>query len=119
MFRLEAVAAAGITAVVLIAPRAGAWAKRLQAKHAQIAGAITTLAAAVQDTKRLLLKRGGWTPVLGAVAYLAFDVLVLYCAFHAVHANPIPGFPIVVMAYIIGALGGRFPSPPLQALSAA
>jgi uncharacterized membrane protein YbhN (UPF0104 family) len=106
-----AVAAAGIAAALLIVSRAGVWAKRLQAKHGKIASAITTLAAAVKDTKRLLMSRGAWAPVLGALAYLGFDVLVLYCAFSAVHANPVPSFPIVVMAYIIGALGGSIPLP--------
>ena len=38
-------------------------------------------------------------------------MLVLWCAFLAVHANPVPGFPIVIMAYIIGALGGSLPLP--------
>ena len=105
------VAGAGITAAGLIAPRADSWAKRLEANHGKIARAITTLAAAVEDTKRLLFSRGSWTPVLGVMAYLAFDVLVLWCAFLAVHANPVPGFPIVIMAYIIGALGGSVPLP--------
>ena len=106
-----AVAGAGITAVVLIAPRATARAQRQQAKHPKIAAAIMTLAAAVEDTKRLLLRRGAWTPVLAVMAYLGGDVLVLWCAFHTVHAHPVPGFPIVIMAYIIGALGGSIPLP--------
>jgi uncharacterized membrane protein YbhN (UPF0104 family) len=106
-----AIAGAGIIAAALIAPHAGAGAKRLEAKHGKIASAITTLAAAVEDTKRLLFRRGAWTSVLGVVSYLVFDVLVLWCAFHAVHANPVPGFPIVIMAYIIGALGGSLPLP--------
>jgi uncharacterized membrane protein YbhN (UPF0104 family) len=45
------------------------------------------------------------------VAYLGFDVAILWSAFLAVHANPVPGFPIVLMAYIIGALGGSIPLP--------
>jgi len=106
-----AIAAAGVAGAVLIAPRAGAGAKRLEAKHGKIATAITTLAAAVEDTKRLLSRRGAWTTVLGVVSYLVFDVLVLWCAFLAVNAHPVPGFPIVIMAYIIGALGGSLPLP--------
>ena len=105
-----AVAGAGIIAALLIAPRAGGWAKRLQAKHRKIATALATLAAAVEDTKRLF-HRGAWAPVVGAVAYLVFEVIVLWCAFRAVHANPVPGLPIVFMAYIIGALGGSIPLP--------
>ena len=106
-----AVAGAGITAAVLIAPRVGVRATRSQDRHKKLASAITTLAAAVEDTKRLLFRRGGWTPVLGIVSYLMFDVLVLWCAFLAVHASPVPGFPIVIMAYVIGALGGSLPLP--------
>jgi uncharacterized membrane protein YbhN (UPF0104 family) len=103
-------AGAGIIAAVLIAPRADAAAKRLQAKHGKVATTITTLAAAVEDTKRLF-RRGAWVPILGSIAYVGFEVLVLWCAFRAVHASPIPGFPIVVMAYIIGALGSAIPLP--------
>ncbi|HYB28820.1 MAG TPA: lysylphosphatidylglycerol synthase domain-containing protein [Solirubrobacteraceae bacterium] len=106
-----AVAAAGVAAAVLLAPHASARAKRLEAKHGKIATTITTLAAAVEDTKRLLTRRGTGTAVLGVMSYLVFDVLVLWCAFLAVNAHPFPGFPIVIMAYIIGALGGSLPLP--------
>jgi uncharacterized membrane protein YbhN (UPF0104 family) len=106
-----AVAGAAIIAVPMIAPKAGGAAKRLEARHRKIAAAITALAAAVEDTKRLLTHRAAWAPVLGVMGYLGFDVLVLWCAFLAVHAHPFPGFPIVIMAYIIGALGGSLPLP--------
>jgi uncharacterized membrane protein YbhN (UPF0104 family) len=106
-----AVAAAGVTAALLIARRARSYARRLQTKHPKIASALTTLANAVEDTKRLLFQRGNWTSVLGILAYLGFDVLVLWSAFLAVHAHPLPGFAIVIMAYIIGALGGSIPLP--------
>jgi uncharacterized membrane protein YbhN (UPF0104 family) len=106
-----ALAGAGIIAAVLIAPHADAAAKRLQAKHAKVATTITTLGAAVQDTKRLLSHRDCWRTVLGAIAYLGFEVVVLWFAFHAVHAKPVPGLPIVVMAYVIGALAGSLPLP--------
>jgi uncharacterized membrane protein YbhN (UPF0104 family) len=49
--------------------------------------------------------------VLGAVAYLCFDVLVLFTALIAIHASPTPTFGVVMMAYIIGALGGSIPLP--------
>jgi len=106
-----AVAATGIAAALLIARRARSYAGRLQAKHPKIASAITTLANAVDDTQRLLFHRGGWTSVLGVLAYLGFDVVVLWTAFLAIHAHPVPGFAIVTMAYIVGALGGSIPLP--------
>jgi uncharacterized membrane protein YbhN (UPF0104 family) len=106
-----ALAAIGIGLALLVARRASSYAGRLQAKHSKIAGAITTLADAVGDTERLLLQRGSWRCVLGAVAYLGFDVLILWSAFHAIHTDPVPGYAVVVMAYIIGALGGSLPLP--------
>src|SRR5207245_2034524 len=66
---------------------------------------------AVENTERLLLHRRNYRAVLGAVAYFGLDVLVLWIAFLAVHANPVPGFGVIVMAYIIGALGGSLPLP--------
>ncbi len=106
-----AVAATGIAAALLIAHRAGNHAERLQATHPKIATALTTLANAVEDTERLLVHRGSWKSVLGVLAYLGFDVFVLWTAFLAIHAHPVPGFAIVIMAYIIGALGGSIPLP--------
>jgi uncharacterized membrane protein YbhN (UPF0104 family) len=38
-------------------------------------------------------------------------VLVLWSAFLAIHADPVPGFAVVVMAYVIGAIGGSLPLP--------
>jgi uncharacterized membrane protein YbhN (UPF0104 family) len=105
-----ALAGAGIFAAVLFAPRADAAAKRLQPEHRKIATTITTLGAAVEDTKRVF-HRGAWAPALGGVAYLGFEVVVLWFSFRAVHASPVPGFPIILMAYGIGALGGSLPLP--------
>ena len=64
-------------------PRAGIRAGRLPPRHPKIAAAITTLANAVEDTERLLFHRGDWTAVLEALAYLGFDVIVLWTAFLA------------------------------------
>jgi uncharacterized membrane protein YbhN (UPF0104 family) len=105
-----AVAAGGIAAALLIAPRASTHAERLRAKHPKIASAITALADAVADT-RSLFHRSGWKTLLGAVTYLGFEVLVLWSAFLAIHAHPVPGYAVVAMAYVIGALGGSLPLP--------
>ncbi len=106
-----AVAATGIALALLIAHRVSAHAARLQPKHPKIASAITTLADAVHDTERLLAHRGAWASVLGVLAYFGLDVLVLWTAFLAIHTQPVPGIAVVVMAYIIGALGGSIPLP--------
>ena len=106
-----AVAAAGIAAVLLIARRARRHSERPQPKHAKAAKTIDTLANAVGDTQRILFHGGGWTSVLGVLAYFGCDVLVLWTAFRAVHVHPSPAFAVVAMAYIIGGLGGSIPLP--------
>lgn len=105
-----AVAGAVIIAVLFIARRADAIAKRLQAKHGKAATAVATVATAVEDARRLF-HRGAWTPVVGAIVYLGFEVVALWGSFRAIHASPIPGFAIVLMAYIIGAIAGSLPLP--------
>jgi uncharacterized membrane protein YbhN (UPF0104 family) len=106
-----AVAAFGCVAVLLIARRATSFAQRLEPGHEKIARSIISVADAVDATDRILFHRGGLKSLLGAVGYLVFDVLVLWVAFSAVHARPVPGFAVVVMAYVIGALGGSIPLP--------
>jgi uncharacterized membrane protein YbhN (UPF0104 family) len=105
------VAAAGLAATLAVARHIARNATRRPAKHARIAGAIVALAQAVEDTGRLLWDRKNYRAVFGVLAYLFFDVLVLWSAFLAVHTHPLPEFGVVVMAYIIGALGGSIPLP--------
>jgi uncharacterized membrane protein YbhN (UPF0104 family) len=105
------VAAIGLAAALLIAHRATNFADRVRPRHPKLANSIGTLAAAVDDTEQLLVHRGGFKAVLGAQAYLWLDVLVLWIAFVAIHAHPVPSFAVIVLAYIIGALGGSLPLP--------
>jgi len=83
----------------------------LESRHRRTAAALGTVARAVDDTSKLIFSRRDWRSVVGAIAYLAFDVLVLWSAFYAVHAHTVPPFAPVLMAYIIGALGGSLPLP--------
>jgi uncharacterized membrane protein YbhN (UPF0104 family) len=106
-----AVAGAGVGIAILIARRAERFAAGLESRHGRIAASIGTVARAVDDTKKLVFHRGDWRSVAGAVAYLGFDVLVLWSAFYAMHAHAVPAFAPVLMAYIIGALGGSLPLP--------
>jgi uncharacterized membrane protein YbhN (UPF0104 family) len=106
-----AIGAAAMAAVLLIARRETASAERKPIRHARIAVVIDTLSAAVEDTRRLLFHRGSHRAVFGALAYLGFDLFVLWSALIAIHAQPAPAFGVVVMAYIIGALGGSIPLP--------
>jgi uncharacterized membrane protein YbhN (UPF0104 family) len=104
-------AAGGIAVALVIAGRAGARSEEERAKQGKVARFISTLADAVNDTKQLMLHRSGLTAVLGSLAYLGFDLSILWLALLAVHAHPAPGFAVVAMAYVIGALGGSLPLP--------
>jgi uncharacterized membrane protein YbhN (UPF0104 family) len=104
-------AATGIVVVLLVARLMSTHAERGYAKRPKVAEAIGTLAQAVNNTEELLFHPRNWKTVLGAFAYLGFDLLVLWIAFPAVHAHPSPDLAVVVMAYIIGALGGSLPLP--------
>jgi uncharacterized membrane protein YbhN (UPF0104 family) len=104
-------AALGILAARRIAVRAAKYAAPLQSKRPKLAASIASLAEAVAATDRMLFHRGGLRSVLGAIGYLGFDVLVLWIAFSAIHAHPIPSFAVVSMAYVIGALGASLPLP--------
>ena len=105
------VAAAGIGGALLLTRLGAKRARALEARHPKLAASIGSLVTAVDATDRILFHHGGRRSVLGALAYLGFDVLVLWTAFAAIGANPVPGFAPVLMAYIIGALGGSIPLP--------
>jgi len=106
-----AVAAAGVLAAILVARRADHFATKLKPRHPRTAAGIGTIARAVEDTDALVFGRGDWRCLFGALAYLFFDVLVLWTAFFALDAHHVPAFAPVLMAYIIGALGGSLPLP--------
>jgi uncharacterized membrane protein YbhN (UPF0104 family) len=105
------VAALGLTAALVIAPHGEAYAQKAHAIHPKLASAIQTLSTAVEQTKRVLTHRDGLRCVVGAIGYLGFDVFVLWSAFGALGTHPAPSFAVVLMAYIIGALGGSLPLP--------
>jgi uncharacterized membrane protein YbhN (UPF0104 family) len=98
-------------AAIAIAHRADHFAARLEGRRPRVAAGITTIARAVEDTGKLVFGRGDWRTLFGALVYLFFDVLVLWMAFFALHAHSVPAFAPVLMAYIIGALGGSLPLP--------
>jgi len=105
------VAAVGMTAALLAARRLSGAAARPDARHPKVTRSLGTLARAVDNTEHLVVSRRNWLTVAAALAYLGFDLLILWIALLAVHANPAPAFAPVVMAYIIGALGGSLPLP--------
>jgi uncharacterized membrane protein YbhN (UPF0104 family) len=96
---------------LLIARRSERLAARLHASRPKLAKGVETLARAVENTKTMLRHRGSTRIVLGAVAYLGFDMLVLQGSFVAIDAHPVPGFAVVSMCYLIGGLAGSIPLP--------
>ena len=106
-----AVAAAGVGAALLVARRAHEFADQAKERHPKLASGVLAISEAVRDTEAILFERGPFRSVVGAVGYLIFDALVLWTAFYALHVATVPGFAVVMMAYIIGALGGSLPLP--------
>ena len=101
----------GAVAVLMLARHGAKRAGALEGDHPKLAASIGSLSTAVEATDRVLFHHGSRRSVLGALAYLVFDTLVLWTAFLAIGAKPVPLFAGVVMAYIIGALGGSLPLP--------
>ncbi len=106
------VAAIGLAGALLLARRLQARADRERQIHAKRAEALGTLSESVKDVDRFLFHGVRVKSLLGALAFLGFDLLVLWTAFLGVHAHPFPALGIVVMAYIIGAFGGSLPFVP-------
>lgn len=105
------VATLALAGVLWIATKGPGYARARDAAHPKVAAAITALSRAVEDTRSLLTHRHGLRSVAGAVIYLLFDVLVLWSAFIALGTHPRPTFGVVLVAYVIGALGGSVPLP--------
>jgi uncharacterized membrane protein YbhN (UPF0104 family) len=96
---------------VLIAGQSAAYAERVKGRRPKVAKALSSVAAGVTGTRRVLRDHGSVRIVLGSTAYLMFDVLVLWGAFVAIDADPQPSFGVVAMAYLIGGLAGSIPLP--------
>jgi uncharacterized membrane protein YbhN (UPF0104 family) len=105
------VAATGVVAAIVVAQRADHFAARLEPRRPRTAAGIGTVARAVENTYALVFRSRDWRTLFGALTYLFFDVLVLWTAFFALHAHSVLPFAPVLMAYIVGALGGSLPLP--------
>ena len=104
-------AAAGLVGAARAARGRVTFEGRLQGKHPKLSQSVTTLGQAVGDTKRLLFHRTGARVVAGSMMYLGCNALVLWASFFAIRAHPQPGIAVIMMAYVIGALGGSIPLP--------
>jgi uncharacterized protein (TIRG00374 family) len=56
----------------------------------------------------MLLREGNAVLILGLVAYLAFDVMIVWATFHSLGPAPLA---LLWIAYLIGELGGLIPVP--------
>jgi len=56
-----------------------------------------------------LLREANLVLIAGLIAYLAFDIMVLWATFHAIGA--VPPLGVLAMGYLIGELGGLIPIP--------
>jgi uncharacterized membrane protein YbhN (UPF0104 family) len=106
-----ALVAIGIALALFVSGRAERLVERLERKRPRVAKGVGTLASAVENTRDMLRHRGSAKIVLGAIAYLGFDMLVLQGAFVAIDAHPVPTFAVVSMCYLIGGLAGSIPLP--------
>jgi uncharacterized protein (TIRG00374 family) len=69
---------------------------------------LTAVADGVEEAVALL-REGNLVLILGMVAYLVFDVMILWATFRAL--GPAPSLAILWIAYLIGELGGLIPVP--------
>jgi glycosyltransferase 2 family protein len=79
-----------------------------QGRSGRVHKAATAIADGTREAGRLL-RTGDPRLIGGAIGYWLFDNLVLLAAFHAFGASP--PVIIVLMAYLIGQLGGALPIP--------
>ncbi|HWG09514.1 MAG TPA: YbhN family protein [Solirubrobacteraceae bacterium] len=105
------VAATGLVLALVAARWTKQLANRIEPSRPKIATGVRALALAVNNTKSMLRHRGSTKIVLGAIAYLGFDIAVLQGAFIAIDAHPVPGFAVVSMSYLVGGLAGSIPLP--------
>jgi uncharacterized protein (TIRG00374 family) len=114
---LPALVAAAAVAVTLLAGRAAARrhggiernATRAESRRSRaIWKTLAALASGVQDAVRLL-REGNVLLLAGMLAYLVFDVMILWATFRAF--GPAPPVAVLAIAYLIGELGGLIPVP--------
>jgi uncharacterized protein (TIRG00374 family) len=69
---------------------------------------LTAIGDGVEESLKLL-REGNALLIAGLLAYLVFDVMILWATFHALGSAP--SIAILAMAYLIGELGGLIPVP--------
>jgi uncharacterized membrane protein YbhN (UPF0104 family) len=102
-----ALGALAIGVALLLRPLARLLAARTG--RARLAAALESVAAGV-DEALMLLRRAEPLLLLGLFGYVLFDVAVLGVCF-AAFGNDVPPAGVLLMAYLIGQLGGLLPIP--------
>ena len=74
----------------------------------RVAKALVAVADGVNEATALLRERNA-VLICGLIAYLVFDLLILWATFHAFGSSP--PLDIIAFAYLIGELGGLIPVP--------
>jgi uncharacterized protein (TIRG00374 family) len=114
---LPAAVAAGAIVLALLAGRiARIWGQRLGARgqgelsrrRRAVMKGLTAIGDGVEEAVALL-REGNIVLILGLIAYLAFDVMIVWATFSAL--GPAPPLAILWIAYLIGELGGLIPVP--------
>jgi uncharacterized protein (TIRG00374 family) len=117
---LTAVPAAAATSAIVAALLAGRVAERwgksleregrhqLSRRRRALQQGLTALGDGVKEAVAML-REGNAVLIVGLIAYLAFDVMILWAMFRAL--GPAPPLAILWMAYLIGELGGLIPVP--------
>ncbi len=111
-----AIAVAAVAATLLAGRVAGRWGARAHAggagepskRRAAIAKTLTAVAHGVRESLALL-REGNLVLIAGLLAYLVFDVAILWAGFRALGASP--PLALLALAYLIGELGGLIPVP--------
>ena len=97
----------GIALVLLLRPLARVLAARTG--RAKLAAGLEHVAAGV-DEALTLLRSGDPALIIGITGYVLFDVVMLGVCFTA-FGNDVPAGGVLLMAYLIGQLGGLIPIP--------
>ena len=107
-----ALAVVTIAAVCLIpalaARRDASGAEPAQRWRRWLGAAADALDAGVREAGRIVRRRD-WRVIAGSLGYWAFDNAVLWACFHAFGESP--AITLVLMAYLLGQLGGLLPIP--------
>jgi uncharacterized protein (TIRG00374 family) len=110
------IAAAAVFATLYAGRIAARWGQRVRPdqpsessrRSRALRKSLTAIGDGVEESLKLL-REGNALLIAGLLAYLVFDVMILWATFHALGSAP--SIAILAMAYLIGELGGLIPVP--------